>query len=700
MGADGERSLVKAQRFGRYVLLDKVASGGMAEVWRAKIMGEGGFQRLIAIKKILSHVSEDPEFISMFTDEANITVQLQHPNIGQVYEFSKLEDIYYIAMEYISGKDVKSLWSHMRQRKGVIPPKLSCLIVQKMAEGLSYAHNKKDNFGNSLGIVHRDVSPQNVLISWDGEVRVIDFGIAKADDKQSRTRAGTLKGKFAYMSPEQIRGLRLDGRADTFALGVVLYELLTGERGFSAESEFSLLEKVRNVEIKPPTMVNRDIPPDLERIVFKALAKDRDDRYQDAADLAEDLQRFLLAEGKAPKAAELGEFLRQNFTVEYDKERLRLESYKEVELEPEPEPVAPAAPAAPAAPPPDPAMDAVAAAMAAENTGVGGDPSGAFANSPGAQNTVTQTFVQPGGGAARPAGGSSTSFVMSRPGVDHTAATPVRQAGFAPPMQRNANQGGAKSGGGGLGMVAKIAIAVVLVAVLAGGGVFAALSLTKGNGTIVVTVLGSAQDATVRIDGAVHPQKANPSVTIDGIAAGEHTLIVERSGYKTHTAQVIVDKGKPVTLNVPLKKVGGVLRVTSSPSGAAVILDGVATGEKTPTTLDDVEGGAFHKIELKLDGYKTWSQDSITLEPGSEKTLKASLSPGKLVITVQTDPKGAELKVGDKVLGKTPYDLDHDPEAAPPKVTLSKDGCEDYTTSIPFDSEKPKQSFQLTLKCN
>src|SRR5690606_16855489 len=163
--------VMKATWFGRYLLLDRVAAGGMAEVWRAKITGESGFQRIIAVKKILPHVSEDPDFIAMFTDEANITVQLQHPNIGQVYEFSKLDDIYFIAMEYISGKDVKTVWSHMRQRKTVIPPALSCYIVQKMAEGLAYAHNKRDNFGNPLGIVHRDISPQNVLLSWDGEVK-------------------------------------------------------------------------------------------------------------------------------------------------------------------------------------------------------------------------------------------------------------------------------------------------------------------------------------------------------------------------------------------------------------------------------------------------------------------------------------------------------------------------------------------------
>lgn len=218
------------QMFGRYLLLDKVAAGGMAEVWRAKLTGEGNFQKIIAIKKILPHVSEDEDFILMFTDEANITSTMNHANIGQVSEFSKVGDVFYISMEYVSGRDLKSVWSWSKARAQIMPVELSAYIVSKMCDGLQYAHDHS--------IVHRDISPQNVLLSWEGDVKVIDFGIAKATEKAGKTRPGTLKGKFAYMAPEQIRGLPLDGRSDLFAIGICLYELVTGQRGFQAEQIF------------------------------------------------------------------------------------------------------------------------------------------------------------------------------------------------------------------------------------------------------------------------------------------------------------------------------------------------------------------------------------------------------------------------------------------------------------------------------
>jgi len=266
------------QMFGRYLLLDKVAAGGMAEVWRAKLTGEGNFQKIIAIKKILPHVSEDEDFITMFTDEANITSTMNHANIGQVSEFSKVGDVYFLSMEYVSGRDLKSVWSWSKARAQIMPVELSAYIVSKMCDGLQYAHDH--------AIVHRDISPQNVLLSWEGDVKVIDFGIAKAAEKSGKTRPGTLKGKFAYMAPEQIRGLPLDGRSDIFAIGVCLYELVTGQRGFQAESEFSLLEMVRNVEIRPPSLLNQTLPAELERIIYKALTKDRDQRYQTCADMS------------------------------------------------------------------------------------------------------------------------------------------------------------------------------------------------------------------------------------------------------------------------------------------------------------------------------------------------------------------------------------------------------------------------------
>ncbi|MFZ9886182.1 MAG: protein kinase domain-containing protein [Myxococcota bacterium] len=692
---------MKATWFGRYLLLDKVAAGGMAEVWRAKITGESGFQRIIAVKKILPHVAEDAEFIAMFTDEANITVQLQHPNIGQVYEFSKLDDIYYIAMEYISGKDVKTAWSYMRQRKTVIPPHLSCYIVQKMAEGLSYAHNKRDNFGNPLGIVHRDVSPQNCLISWDGEVKVIDFGIAKADDKQSRTRAGTLKGKFAYMAPEQIRGLKLDGRADTFALGVVLYELLTGERGFQAESEFSLLEKVRNVEIKPPSMVNANIPPDLERIVFKALAKERDDRYLDAGDLAEDLQRYLLSQGKPPRANDLGEFLRQSFTVEYDKERLRLEAYKDIEVEPPPapKPAEVSAPAATAPPAPEP-FDPVKAAMVDDRTAAFAPGPGAFAaGGPAVFQGVSSSSHQRAPGlptAVHGAGNDSRPYVISRPASDVTGVTPVTQVGrgFAPPMQRNtAPPAQAKGFVGTLKVVLGVGLGVILIASMALLG----RRFLEQTGSVVVTV-ENALDATVRLDGVLVPQRASPSLTLTDVKVGEHSIIVEKDGYRAYPAQVIVQENRAAQLKVQLRRIGGRVRVLTQPPGAQLLLDGTEHPEKTPTTLEDIEGDIDHRIDLKLPGFKPLATN-VKVKAGEEKLVQHDLQPAAIKLQVVSIPIGATVYVDGQQMGEAPLVVEHDPERAPPQVRLKKSGCEEYTTTVPLDAMKQEQEIKLTMKC-
>ena len=323
---------LKPEIFGRYVLLDRMAAGGMAEVYRAQIAGSDDFQRIMAIKKILPHVAEDEEFITMFKDEAKITVQLQHSNIGQVYDFNKVGEVYFIAMEYISGKDLKAVWSFQRKRKKKpLDIMLSCHVVQKMADGLDYSHRKADNFGEPLGIVHRDVSPQNVLVSWDGEVKVIDFGIAKAAGKSGRTQAGVLKGKFGYMAPEQIRGVPLDGRADVFALGVTLYEMLTGTRAFRASSDFALLEKVRAVDIMPAKDINPNIPDELIKILMKALAKERDDRYW-GSELSEALQRFALLHSKPANRHDLGDYMKKAFPDAFDKERLRLQSYKDLDL--------------------------------------------------------------------------------------------------------------------------------------------------------------------------------------------------------------------------------------------------------------------------------------------------------------------------------------------------------------------------------
>jgi eukaryotic-like serine/threonine-protein kinase len=296
--------------FGKYYLLDRISVGGMAEVFKAKAFGVEGFERLIAVKRILPSIAED----------AKIAVQLQHANIAQIFDLGKVGDSFFIALEYVSGRDVRTLFDRMRKNGQPLPIPMAAYITMKLCEGLDYAHNKKDAAGRDLNLVHRDVSPQNILISYDGEVKIIDFGIAKAAGKAGKTQAGILKGKFGYMSPEQVRGLPLDRRSDIFAVGICLWETVTGERLFIGESDFSTLEKVRNVEIAPPSTYNRRIPDDLEKIILKILSKDVEDRYQSAMDLHDDLQSWMYTSGNFFARKDLCAFMEEHFQEEIAKE--------------------------------------------------------------------------------------------------------------------------------------------------------------------------------------------------------------------------------------------------------------------------------------------------------------------------------------------------------------------------------------------
>jgi serine/threonine protein kinase len=292
----------------------------MAEVFKAKAFGVEGFERLIAVKRILPSIAEDEEFITMFIDEAKIAVQLQHANIAQIFDLGKVGESYFIALEYVQGRDMRSIADRMRNTKEKIPIPMAVYVTMKVCEGLDYAHNKKDPAGRELNLVHRDVSPQNILISYDGDVKIIDFGIAKAAGKAGKTQAGILKGKFGYMSPEQVRGLPLDRRSDIFAVGICLWEMLTAERLFVGESDFSTLEKVRNVEIIPPSKYNNELSQELEKIVLKTLSKEVEDRYQSAMDLHDDLQKWMYESRSFFSRKDLDVFMGEVFREEIIKE--------------------------------------------------------------------------------------------------------------------------------------------------------------------------------------------------------------------------------------------------------------------------------------------------------------------------------------------------------------------------------------------
>ena len=272
--------------FGRYHLVDKLAIGGMAEVFRAYFLGIKGFEMPLVIKMILPHLSANDAFVNMFITEAKIYVALRHHNIVQIYDFAKYQEDYFIALEYVAGRDLKNVLVRLRERNVVLSVDLSLFIGHEICKGLEYAHTQTDQDGISLGLVHRDLSPANILLSYQGEVKVADFGIAKAKMKADITKAGVLKGKYEYMSPEQARGEpQIDSRSDIFTVGILLYEMLTGERLFKTESDTQTIEKVKLVAIEEPIKRNSRISPRLNRIVMRALHPSSEARFQTAKDL-------------------------------------------------------------------------------------------------------------------------------------------------------------------------------------------------------------------------------------------------------------------------------------------------------------------------------------------------------------------------------------------------------------------------------
>jgi TonB family protein len=296
-------------RFGQYVLVEKIATGGMAEVWKARMRGVEGFQKIVAIKKILPHLSDNQDFIEMFVDEAKLAAQLNHNNIIHIYDLGKIQSSYYIAMEFVDGYDLKNILRRAEETDQPMSVELALFVVSKVAAALDYAHRKRDFEDREMGLVHRDVSPQNVLISQEGDIKLCDFGIAKAASKASHTQAGALKGKLQYMSPEQAWGRHVDRRSDIFALATVMFEMLTARKLFGGDNELSILDQVRAARVQPPSLYNDDVTPAIDAIVLKALQLDPDNRYQTAGEMAREIDAILYDFKPTPTSADLAIYM-------------------------------------------------------------------------------------------------------------------------------------------------------------------------------------------------------------------------------------------------------------------------------------------------------------------------------------------------------------------------------------------------------
>lgn len=296
-------------KVGKYKLIRRLAIGGMAEIFLASIQGEAGFERSIIIKKILPKYAHEPEFARRLIDEGLLASRLAHANIVQVLDLGKIGPDYFIAMEFVDGADLREVLARSAERKIRIPIPIGVHFLWQIARALSYAHDKKDESGQPLGIIHRDISPANILISWEGAVKLGDFGIAKASQRLTHTLTGVLQGKFPYMSPEQTEGTDLDQRSDIFSFGCVAYELLAGIRPFQAESDFGTLERIRDARCQHISSVRPELPAKLAKIVHTCLSKKRDKRYDNGTDLERALAAVLQEQGWVANEGDVAEYL-------------------------------------------------------------------------------------------------------------------------------------------------------------------------------------------------------------------------------------------------------------------------------------------------------------------------------------------------------------------------------------------------------
>ena len=572
--ASRSRELEAAIAFGKYELLERINIGGMAEILKARDLTQSE-QPIVAVKRILPHLTEDRQYVTMFLDESRVLAQLEHDNIIRTLEVGQVGETPFIAIEYVFGQDARMLFHRSRRTERPIPLPVACFIITRVCAALHHAHEAQDAHGQALGLVHRDVSLQNVLISYDGAVKLTDFGIAMSASNRARTEAGIVKGKFGYMSPEQIKGESMDRRSDVFATGICLYELLTSERLFSGESDYAAIEKVRSASIAPPSRLNREIPSALEAIVMKALARHPRDRYQTAAELRRALLAFMAESGSECSANDLAECMHTLFADEI-RRRPTPEILQRDEKKAPPDPLTGLAAfddldpvstltsasdvhdgssgiglhgagggLAHASAPPNLDWD-----EAGISTATADDPDDPFAGAvegdPEANDDevtrqlyVGETFS---GLAAPPSGVRPAGFASVPPAPMYApspspvpAAAPARS--FAPAEERAPVYSTPQTT---YGVV--VGIVVAIVAVIAG-----ALYATRGGRVASVELSTVPVDAVLRVDGRLHLGRS--PFPIAELASGTpHELEVSKPGYRTWSTRLSLASGQHLRL--------------------------------------------------------------------------------------------------------------------------------------------------------
>ncbi|MFL5358050.1 protein kinase domain-containing protein [Archangium sp.] len=573
----------EAREFGKYELVAKIAAGGMAVTYRALMKGAAGVTKPVVIKQILPHFADDPDFVEMFVGEARLVAGLNHSNIAQVFDFGEIDGSYFLAMEFVHGQPLSKLLRRaLKSGMPGVPLPLALFIATQMCDGLDHAHRHLGADGKPMGLVHRDVSPDNVLLSYEGQVKVIDFGIAKATSAvESRTSPGTLKGKYPYFSTEQAMGRQdLDARSDTFAVGVVLYEMLCGRRPYEGEL-VTVLPRILAGDYAPPSSLNPAISPELESVMYTAMALDREERYPTAQAFSEALREQLYSAFPRFSPAMLSQFLGHLFTEELTAEGRRVE-------------VTPAF------------LEQLAAWQSPE-----GIPTGVQSRPPPGT----------GPGNTRPSTGSGMRAVQSRPGSDGGRKLPSASGRPASNSGMRSSTGSVRRVTSSTGIVRSQASATAAAPPTSGAEPSTSVS---GPSTATRSAAEGPHDTPVELP-AVNPPRGGVVDHLRPIREARAREEAERSERRQRLVML---------LSVPLfvlavafgaihyfrsGKSEGVpstsLWVASKPAGASVKLNGKELPDKTPLVIPNVPLDQANTLVLTLDGYKPWiKRFTLTVE--------------------------------------------------------------------------------------
>ncbi|MGE0786820.1 MAG: PEGA domain-containing protein [Sandaracinaceae bacterium] len=612
-------------RFGKYTLMRKLATGGMAELFLALQKSVAGFEKLIVVKRVLPHLAQDESFIEMLLSEARIAATLNHPNVAHIYDVGEANGQFYIAMEHVHGEDLRSLVRQMKN-KGVtaFPLEHALAIVLGCCAGLAYAHEKRDLDGEAMGIVHRDVSPQNILVTFSGDVKLVDFGIAKAGRGQMEdTGSGQLKGKVPYMSPEQAQGLNLDNRSDIFSLGIMLFELCTGRRLFRGKNEMETLRRIVEDEYPRPRELNPALSPRLEEIILRALEKDISRRYQTAREMQADLEDFIRSEQLKVSALSLGAWMQDLFREKLDAQnqmmqegRQLAEILAEQALQEEREGSLPGATGSHVRPKPSSKVPWILLALvvlSAVGAGVFlflNPPGGGAATGPG----VISITSEPDGAAIWIDGdrrGDRTPATIEDLPVGAAFSVKLTRDGFAPYTER-----------------------VELSEASPRASVAATLSRPSASNVAAIRVTTVPAGAHIMVDG--RDTGLTTPATVPELTPGEqHALAITLDGYVTHSDTVSLTAGEVADRTYSLERTSlaaneSLLRVSVTPVDARVEFNGERHSSGSPyefrvPTRD-------YELIVSANGYRS-DERTVRLVGGQETELSIELeerrTPGR-----------------------------------------------------------------------